>query len=141
MRNIVFDEKRRCSPTTAQRLFKQTRPVPVDDLLEDIPVDTVAHLEATLPDRKRIRIKLDESPLEIGRGDTCGLCLPLHNVSRVHARIILDNEEHIIEDMDSTNGTFVNTVRIAGCTLRNNDHIRIGEARLTYIKEKIQRKA
>ncbi len=141
LRIIVGRKKKSRVSTAAQRVMKQTMPIPLDDVFESIPVETVSHLDVTLPDEKHIKIKLGESPLEIGREDSCELCLPLHNVSRVHARIILDNEEHIIEDMESTNGTFVNSVRIASCTLKNNDQIRIGEARLVYVREKIQRKA
>lgn len=124
-----------------KRVMKQTMQIPLDELMEDLPVDTVAHLDVLLPDETHVRVQLEEKPLQIGREDTCDLCLPLHNVSRVHARIVFDREEHVIEDLDSTNGTYLNNVRIACCTLRSNDHIRIGEARLTYIKEKIQRKA
>ncbi len=141
MRDNVVRKNKSCASKDAQHVMKQTMQIPLDDVIEDIPVDTVAHLDVVLPGKTHIRLQLGDTPIEIGREDSCDVCLPLHNVSRVHARIIWDHEEHLIEDMDSTNGTFLNNVRIACCTLRNNDHVRIGDARLTYVKEKIQRKA
>ncbi len=45
-------------------------------------------------------------------------------------------EEYIVEDMDSTNGTFVNNVRVKSCTLRHNDQIRIGEALILFTQQR-----
>ena len=141
IRTHVGGKKKDCASTVDRSAMKQTMQISLNDILQDVPVDTVAHLDVVLPDEARMSIRLGDTPVEIGREESCDVCLPLHNVSRVHARIIWDHEEHLIEDMGSTNGTFLNNVRVACCTLRNNDHIRIGEARLTYIRERIQRKA
>lgn len=45
------------------------------------------------------------------------LNLNLNSVSRKHARIFLRKEEYHIEDLHSTNGTYVNGVRVVKCIL------------------------
>jgi hypothetical protein len=55
-------------------------------------------------------------------------------VSRQHARITHVGEKYTIEDMDSTNGTWVNGRRLAPeetCVLRLNDVIDLGHFRIT----------
>jgi len=54
------------------------------------------------------------SPLiTIGRARTNGLCFPLDlTLSRDHARIIYRNGTWVAEDLNSSNGTFVNGYRL-----------------------------
>lgn len=80
--------------------------------------------------------ELQKDQVVIGRKSDCHISLPLHGVSREHAKIIFRNEEYYIEDLNSTNGTFVNTIRIVKCVLRNNDQIQIGEAKIIFVEEK-----
>ncbi len=56
-------------------------------------------------------------------------------VSRRHAQIIFQGGRYVIEDLGSTNGTFVNEHRISVATpLRNGDLIEVGEAtNITFI--------
>jgi pSer/pThr/pTyr-binding forkhead associated (FHA) protein len=56
-------------------------------------------------------------------------------VSRQHTRIILQDGRYIIEDLGSTNGTFVNEHRITSATpLNNGDLIEVGEAtKITFL--------
>ena len=50
----------------------------------------------------------------VGRSVECGVRLDSTDVSRRHARIMVQDDAVSIEDMGSTNGTFVNGARIAG---------------------------
>jgi sigma-B regulation protein RsbU (phosphoserine phosphatase) len=54
--------------------------------------------------------------LTIGRGSDNGLILPTLDVSRHHARILLRNDSARIEDLGSTNGTWLDGKRVAGET-------------------------
>lgn len=49
-------------------------------------------------------------------------------VSRKHFRILLQNDSYVIEDLGSTNGTFINETRITAPTsLRAGDTVRAGD--------------
>jgi DNA-binding winged helix-turn-helix (wHTH) protein len=58
---------------------------------------------------------LELSPGEnlVGRSVDCAVRLDSTDVSRRHARIVVKDDEATIEDLGSTNGTFVNGTRIS----------------------------
>ena len=82
--------------------------------------------------------ELDTNEAVLGRSAECSVHLPLPNVSRAHARVYMVNEEYHIEDMNSTNGTFVNGVRVTRCALRNNDLVEVGEAKMLFVEAKVR---
>lgn len=53
-------------------------------------------------------IYLSRLPVLIGRGDAAGCRLKGRSVSRVHGKISYTGCEYILEDIDSTNGTYIN---------------------------------
>ena len=59
------------------------------------------------------QIRLD-GPIEIGRGEGAGLRLNDDQVSRAHARITPDPSGAVIEDLGSSNGTFLNHNELQG---------------------------
>ena len=73
------------------------------------------------------------SGMSIGRGDQNGLCLDDAFASHMHARIFRRGQYLYLEDLGSTNGTYVNDRRIdKEAQLRVRDEIRIGETVLRY---------
>jgi pSer/pThr/pTyr-binding forkhead associated (FHA) protein len=78
---------------------------------------------------KLIGVSGTEIPLfpvtTIGREDNCDLKITEGLLSRQHARILVIGDRVSVEDLDSTNGTFVNGKRISSSTdLSENDEIR-----------------
>jgi len=71
----------------------------------------------------------------IGRQETCQLRMPLASVSREHAAIFFDEEDElVIEDLGSSNGTFVNQERIDGKEeLTPGDIVQIGGISLQVV--------
>lgn len=73
---------------------------------------------------------LSKGPVIIGRNDGVGIHVPSSSdmqVSRVHAKIWLENGKYWLEDLNSTNGTTVNSIEITDrYELREGDEIRIG---------------
>lgn len=63
----------------------------------------------------------------IGREDDSEIKLPLSYVSRKHARISLKNDRVLIDDLESSNGTYVNGERINSRQLFNGDELRLDE--------------
>jgi pSer/pThr/pTyr-binding forkhead associated (FHA) protein len=51
-------------------------------------------------------------PLTIGRAPDCDICVGDGGLSRLHARLVPRDDGVLIEDLDSTNGSFVNDRRV-----------------------------
>jgi pSer/pThr/pTyr-binding forkhead associated (FHA) protein len=64
----------------------------------------------------------------VGRSSGCGVSVPEDNfVSNLHARFFNRENKLWIEDLGSTNGTYLNTHRLAQpAPLRNGDRLRMG---------------
>ncbi len=76
--------------------------------------------------RPEVWLPLGREVLEIGREAQCGLALDDPGVSRLHARIEWDERGWILTDAGSTNGSFVNGVRIRRAPLAPGDRLRFG---------------
>ncbi|MEX0725144.1 MAG: SpoIIE family protein phosphatase [Planctomycetaceae bacterium] len=76
------------------------------------------------------------SPMVIGRHPECEVRLDSNMISRRHAQIVTDNGKHLIEDLGSGNGTFVNGQQIAEPTeLKHDDRIKVGPILFRYAAE------
>lgn len=80
------------------------------------------------PDGERKDIPLHGSEVLIGRGEDCNLRIPLASVSRQHCRIIIGDDEVVIEDLGSANGTFVNNQKIGKQAVSAGDRMAVGQA-------------
>ena len=70
---------------------------------------------------------------EIGRDDTADISLQDPEMSRRHVRISWQEGRHILEDLQSTNGTFLNDTRVtAAQRLSTGDMIRMGQHVLEF---------
>jgi serine phosphatase RsbU (regulator of sigma subunit) len=78
-------------------------------------------------------VKLDKMKLTIGRSSRNDICISDPFASRLHAEIRRENEQVMLVDNGSANGTFVNGQRVTG-SLRLNvgDIVRIGETEIEY---------
>lgn len=74
--------------------------------------------------------------LKIGRQPENHICLSDPRVSRFHALIKVKDSHLIIKDLQSTNGTLVNNVRIRRHKLQPGDLIKLGE---TIIQVKLEK--
>ncbi|HWH13657.1 MAG TPA: FHA domain-containing protein, partial [Miltoncostaeaceae bacterium] len=70
--------------------------------------------------------------LTIGRSRSNDLHLDDTYVSHVHARILRRGSFYQVQDLGSTNGTFLNGQRVEGAQLRPRDVLRMGETTLRY---------
>src|SRR3954452_8807038 len=62
----------------------------------------------------------------IGRREDCDLRIPLGDISRKHCRIVRDGEMLKLEDLGSSNGTFLNAHRVQEALLSPGDSIQVG---------------
>lgn len=71
---------------------------------------------------------LDKNELIVGREQTADIIISDPEISRRHARFFFQNGGYIIEDLGSTNGTFVNGQKISGpYLLRSGEVVNFGE--------------
>lgn len=77
-------------------------------------------------------VEVLHTPFAIGRKTDNDLCLEDVAVSGHHARIAQVQEVLFLEDLSSTNGTFVNEQKIDRRQLQDADSIRIGTHRLIF---------
>ena len=69
----------------------------------------------------------------IGRSPDCHVFLDDVTVSRRHAEIVHENDDYVIRDLGSLNGTFVNRRRIESTQLEDDDEVQIGKYRMTFL--------
>jgi len=73
--------------------------------------------------------ELTKSEIVICRDPDTHINLPSPAISRRHARLTREGDAYMIEDLGSSNGTFVNGNQIEGRRpLKSGDQIRLGKA-------------
>ena len=81
------------------------------------------------------RAELSAAPILIGRGPDAAIRLDDDYVSTRHARIAAAGDQWFVEDLGSTNGTYIGTVRITQpTTLTLGTQVRIGKTILELRK-------
>lgn len=71
--------------------------------------------------------------ISIGRRSSNDVCVPNLSVSGKHASIVFENSSAWLEDLKSTNGSYINGVQITRQEIQDGDEIILGKIRLTYI--------
>jgi pSer/pThr/pTyr-binding forkhead associated (FHA) protein len=119
--------------------FSTTKVILRGKFTEDVPSAERAYLKVLKEGGKVEITELGShagAETGIGRSLDCDIRLVEDSVSRTHARVVLRNEEYHVEDMNSTNGVYVNGVRVVKCVLRDNDQIEIGGVKIIFNEEK-----
>jgi len=62
----------------------------------------------------------------VGRGEECGLRIPLTDVSRRHCELRIEDNGVVVADLSSSNGTFVNGKKVTESRLRPGDKLTLG---------------
>ena len=81
-------------------------------------------------------IESDKNEIVIGRNAENDIVIENLAVSKKHARIVKQDGAYYVEDLNSTNGTYLNKIRITKKDLKNNDIIIIGKHSLEIYFEK-----
>ena len=79
------------------------------------------------------RAALRGAQVTLGRDEACDLVLEAEDVSRRHARVTLERDRHVLEDLGSTNGSFVADERVERRVLVPGDLVRLGSVVLKYL--------
>lgn len=68
--------------------------------------------------------------LLIGRGSDCDIVVSEPSVSRHHARLVRHREHLLVEDLGSSNGTWLNARRVRRAVLKPGDDVLAGQLRI-----------
>ena len=80
-------------------------------------------------------VSLDDAPILIGRGSDAAIRLDDDYVSTRHARIASTGDQWFVEDLGSTNGTYIGAHRLTQpTTLQLGSKVRIGKTTLELKK-------
>jgi diguanylate cyclase (GGDEF)-like protein len=104
------------------------RPVELSEKTPPVGDACLVHLHPPGPDIG-CRIPLLHAQYIVGRDSEAGLVVARSSVSRQHARLYRgDGSDWWVEDLNSTNGTFVNETRVKLQQLTDADQVRFGDA-------------
>jgi diguanylate cyclase (GGDEF)-like protein len=80
------------------------------------------------------KFPLEDGELTIGRDVQNHIVVDLDNVSRRHARIRVEGSRILVEDLGSTNGTYLNDVEVKQATpLRSGDLVKVGSSIFKFL--------
>ncbi|MEN9714644.1 MAG: hypothetical protein RJA35_111 [Actinomycetota bacterium] len=102
--------------------------IPVIDSTSDLQL-IPSKLLMTAGPRKGQELRLDRREVTIGRADNADLVIQDEFASTHHAKLVLMNGEWLIQDLNSTNGTFVNGKRVGTpMVVKANTPVQIGNS-------------
>jgi hypothetical protein len=81
-------------------------------------------------------IRLENRSHQIGQSDDSDITIAKDTISRYHARIECQNSDYYLEDLNSTNGTFVNEKQLTykeKRKLESNDIIRFADVKYRFV--------
>ena len=124
LRSDLFGQRVRRMPSEAQAAssFPDAAPVRPSPGVPPAPPAPPASAPATSTTAKRLvitsgaktgmELPLRNEPLTIGRSSESGLVIRDDYTSTHHARLLLWGEDWVLQDLDSTNGTFLGGQRV-----------------------------
>jgi pSer/pThr/pTyr-binding forkhead associated (FHA) protein len=88
---------------------------------------TEPHLLVVEPAAQRGRTFTLGQELTVGRAAGCQVTLDDTYVSQLHARVFARDGQYLVEDLGSTNGTYLNRARVTGAIVMNRgDRLQVG---------------
>ena len=140
------DTKQTQTPT---KVGEGTNPLPEEEL---IPVELLEKKPVSEEDLSKTYVLLLTPMLVVRKGKNLGQTFSLHRafpvsmgrsrvneihlddvtVSGQHCRIIPENGKHVLYDLGSTNGTYVNDKRVNKAVLKEGDTVKVGETQFLY---------
>ena len=94
-------------------------------------------LELKFKEQVLKKIETERPEIIIGRSPNTDIQIDNLAVSKRHAKLVKQNDQYTVEDLNSTNGTFLNDEMITRAILKHNDIVTVGKHTLVihYNKE------
>ena len=82
-------------------------------------------------------IETDKQVVSIGRNVGNDIQIDNLSVSKNHARIVRDKDSYRVEDLNSTNGTYLNEKMVSEAELKHKDVLTVGKHTLEILMDKL----
>jgi len=79
--------------------------------------------------------RLNQDEVTVGRGQECSIEVDDPEISRKHFKMIRENKRWFVEDLESTNGTCVNKLRVDRYLVKSGDRIKAGQTIFRFYVE------
>lgn len=100
----------------------------------------MSHLVVTIDDKLLGEFPIEKEKVSIGRKPDNDICLNNLAISGYHSQIITVLDSSFLEDLSSTNGTYVNARLVKKHALEDGDLIDIGNHRIRYVNSNGEQK-
>jgi pSer/pThr/pTyr-binding forkhead associated (FHA) protein len=88
-------------------------------------------LQTVEPDAESVTFRIRSGSIKtVGRAPRADFVVDAPLVSRLHCQLTAMDDTLQVEDLKSTNGTFVNDQRIERASLTNGDRLRVGRVEM-----------
>lgn len=125
---VVSRVTRANAPQRVSSPVLPTAPAPIVSTLPTEGGVTASKLEITQGERKGFVIRLDRREITIGRAENSDLVINDEYASTHHAKLVLINNDWMLQDLNSTNGTFIDGNRVGTpLVVKIGTKIRIGK--------------
>lgn len=92
----------------------------------------MAYLQVLSGEEKGQKHEIDRDRVVIGRSHDNLVCLTSKSVSGMHAEIVRDGRKFTLKDLDSTNGTRLNDIKVSEYRLSPKDIITVGDISIKF---------
>jgi hypothetical protein len=103
-------------------------------IAEDQSEPVLAYLIVKSGARAGTNYPLKKATIKIGREPSNDIAIDDKKSSREHAKLKMENGKFVLYDLASSNGTFVNGVKIQNQSITDSDEIQIGDSILVFKK-------
>jgi pSer/pThr/pTyr-binding forkhead associated (FHA) protein len=117
---------------STKQLEKEIKQPSIKTIIFDFPIE--ARLEVKHGELSKKVYFIDKQELKIGRAGSNDVVLADKDSSREHCKIVKENEDYYIIDLDSANGTLVNDQYVKKHKLNSHDKIKTGEIAFEFLK-------
>ena len=128
--------------------MEETKPAPIEydtQLLavegeKDVVFQRKCQLIVLDGANKGKKIDLNKQAIKVGKRENNDLIIEEKTISRNHLEIVQTEDSYLLRDLESTNGTYINDIRVKEAYLTPGDIIRVGTVRIEFIAfdEKVQ---
>lgn len=120
----------RATATIEEVIGDATLPNLFEEIINDLP----EIIEEKKPSYELVysgrTYELNIGTITIGRGENVSIQIPDSGISRKHLEISVTNKEILVEDLNSTNGTFINGKQIKAYLVTEPISINLGSSKL-----------